>query len=119
MEPSQEGFSFDIGCFVDVSQSSIRGLVNQGATCYLNSYIQTLYMTPEIRAAIYAWKYNVDGGVKPEYSIALQLQRLFAKLQISSMGACSTSELTKSFGWEIGRAVQQECRDRSRMPSSA
>lgn len=29
------------------------GLVNQAMTCYLNSLIQTLYMTPEFRNAIY------------------------------------------------------------------
>lgn len=29
------------------------GLANQGATCYLNSLLQTLYLTPEFRNAIY------------------------------------------------------------------
>ena len=29
------------------------GLVNQAMTCYLNSLLQTLYMTPEFRNAIY------------------------------------------------------------------
>lgn len=29
------------------------GLVNQAMTCYLNSLIQTLYMTPEFRNALY------------------------------------------------------------------
>lgn len=31
------------------------GLVNQAMTCYLNSLIQTLYMTPEFRNAIYKY----------------------------------------------------------------
>lgn len=30
------------------------GLSNQGATCYLNALIQTLYMTPELRAGLFA-----------------------------------------------------------------
>jgi len=29
------------------------GLVNQAMTCYLNSLLQTLYMTPEFHNAIY------------------------------------------------------------------
>ena len=29
------------------------GLVNQAMTCYLNSLLQTLYMTPEFRNAVY------------------------------------------------------------------
>lgn len=31
------------------------GLRNQGATCYLNSLVQALYMTPEIRLAVLAF----------------------------------------------------------------
>eukprot|EP00467_Chlorarachnion_reptans_P025390 CAMPEP_0114531470 /NCGR_PEP_ID=MMETSP0109-20121206/26081_1 /TAXON_ID=29199 /ORGANISM="Chlorarachnion reptans, Strain CCCM449" /LENGTH=1498 /DNA_ID=CAMNT_0001714333 /DNA_START=115 /DNA_END=4611 /DNA_ORIENTATION=+ len=30
------------------------GLDNQGATCYLNSLIQTMYMTPKLREALYS-----------------------------------------------------------------
>lgn len=33
------------------------GLVNQAMTCYLNSLIQTLYMTPEFRNAIYGFEF--------------------------------------------------------------
>lgn len=36
------------------------GLSNQGATCYMNSLLQTLFMTPEFRRAIYDWKYNKE-----------------------------------------------------------
>ncbi len=32
------------------------GLGNQGATCYMNSLIQCLFMTPEFRSAIYKVK---------------------------------------------------------------
>ena len=33
---------------------TLVGLKNQGATCYLNSLIQSLYMTPEFRRIIYS-----------------------------------------------------------------
>ena len=36
------------------------GLSNQGATCYMNSLLQTLYMTPQFRAALYKWSYDSE-----------------------------------------------------------
>ncbi len=33
--------------------SKYSGLQNEGATCYLNSLMQTLFMTPEFRSEIY------------------------------------------------------------------
>ena len=30
-----------------------QGLVNEGATCYLNSLLQTLFMTAEFRQNVY------------------------------------------------------------------
>ena len=35
-------------------ESGFVGLANQGATCYLNSLIQALYLTPELRAGLFA-----------------------------------------------------------------
>eukprot|EP00456_Euglypha_rotunda_P010370 TRINITY_DN12596_c0_g1_i2.p1 TRINITY_DN12596_c0_g1~~TRINITY_DN12596_c0_g1_i2.p1 ORF type:complete len:140 (-),score=22.45 TRINITY_DN12596_c0_g1_i2:11-430(-) len=46
------------------------------------------------------------------------LQRMYAHSQYCSSGDY-TLEAVKQGIAEIGRAVQQECRDRSRMPSSA
>lgn len=39
--------------FVDRSPTDFVGLANQGATCYLNSFIQMLFMTPEFRKALF------------------------------------------------------------------
>jgi len=39
--------------------SGYQGLVNEGATCYLNSLLQTLYMTYEFRSNVYAYQYFV------------------------------------------------------------
>lgn len=33
----------------DQSSTGLAGITNQGATCYLNSLIQTLLYTPELR----------------------------------------------------------------------
>lgn len=39
------------------SSTGFAGLSNQGATCYMNSLIQGLYMTPEFRSAVYNWSF--------------------------------------------------------------
>ena len=53
-------------------------------TCYLNSLLQTLYMTPEFRNALYSWKFQGDPKETKETSksIPYQLQRLFIQLQV-------------------------------------
>jgi hypothetical protein len=40
------------------SPTGFCGLSNQGATCYLNSLLQSLYMTPELRAALWQWEWD-------------------------------------------------------------
>ncbi|XP_029160732.1 ubiquitin carboxyl-terminal hydrolase 47 isoform X2 [Nylanderia fulva] len=83
------------------------GLVNQAMTCYLNSLLQALYMTPEFRNALYNWEY-VDSSEKDEaLSIPYQLQKLFLNLQTSTKSAVETTSLTKSFGWDSTEAWQQ------------
>ncbi|KAJ9585896.1 hypothetical protein L9F63_020459 [Diploptera punctata] len=82
------------------------GLVNQAMTCYLNSLLQALFMTPEFRNALYKWEF--DGtDVEADKSIPFQLQKLFLNLQTSSKSAVETTELTRSFGWDSSEAWQQ------------
>ncbi|KAJ6641819.1 Ubiquitin carboxyl-terminal hydrolase 47 [Pseudolycoriella hygida] len=88
------------------------GLVNQAMTCYLNSLLQALYMTPEFRNALYNWEFD---GHEESKSIPYQLQKLFLNLQTSTKVAIETTDLTKSFGWTSSDAwhqhdVQELCR---------
>jgi len=73
------------------------GLKNQGATCYMNSLLQTLTHIPYFRKAVYHM--HTTDGEDPENSIPLSLQRIFYKLQYSD-ASVSTKQLTKSFGWD-------------------
>ncbi|CRK86286.1 CLUMA_CG000165, isoform A [Clunio marinus] len=72
------------------------GLKNQGATCYMNSLLQTLYFTNELRKEVYKMPTEADDSSK---SVALALQRVFHDLQFSNKPV-GTKKLTKSFGWE-------------------
>ena len=72
------------------------GLKNQGATCYMNSLLQTLYFTNQLRKAVYKMPTESDDSSK---SVALALQRVFHELQFCDKPV-GTKKLTKSFGWE-------------------
>ncbi|KAK2587743.1 hypothetical protein KPH14_003851 [Odynerus spinipes] len=88
-------------------ETNYVGLVNQAMTCYLNSLLQALYMTPEFRNALYNWEY-IEGSEKDETkSIPYQLQKLFLNLQTSTKSAVETTSLTRSFGWNSNEAWQQ------------
>ena len=86
------------------SLSRYNGLLNQGATCYLNSLLQALFHISAFRSIIYHIPTKEEAeesdsckatGTK---SIPYALQRLFCHLQTSTK-AVGTRELTESFGW--------------------
>lgn len=60
------------------------GLVNQAMTCYLNSLLQALFMTPEFRNAMYKWEYKNNEKDSEVNSIPYQLQKLFLNLQVKT-----------------------------------
>ncbi|XP_062207010.1 ubiquitin C-terminal hydrolase 13-like isoform X2 [Phragmites australis] len=80
------------------------GLKNQGATCYMNSLLQTLYHIPYFRKAVYHMPTSENDT--PSGSIPLALQSLFYKLQHSD-NSVATKELTKSFGWDTYDSFMQ------------
>lgn len=88
------------------------GLLNQGATCYLNSLLQTLYHISEFRSIIYGMPTQEEAAalaqadVPEAKSIPYALQRLFCKLQTTSH-ALGTRELTESFGWSASESFIQ------------
>lgn len=79
------------------------GIRNQGATCYMNSLIQSLYFTNIFRKAVYKIPTEKED---PNNSVALALQRCFYNLQFSDESV-GTLELTKSFGWDSLDAFMQ------------
>ncbi|CAM9681125.1 unnamed protein product, partial [Phaeothamnion confervicola] len=80
------------------------GLKNQGATCYMNSLLQTLYHLRKLRKAVYDTPTEREDTVS---GVALAMQRVFYRLQ-SSDRAVATKELTKSFGWDNYETFTQQ-----------
>ena len=58
------------------------GLQNHGNTCYLNSFLQSMFMTPEFRSSVLKFNYNYDKYGPKKDCIHFQLQKLFARLQL-------------------------------------
>ncbi|KAI9659775.1 MAG: hypothetical protein M1829_006537 [Trizodia sp. TS-e1964] len=85
-------------------ETGLVGLRNHGATCYLNSLLQSLYFTNAFRKAVYQIPtQNEETPLNSAYT----LQRLFYLLQTES-DAVQTTELTRSFGWEQKQIFEQQ-----------
>ena len=87
-------------------ETGMVGLRNQGATCYLNSLLQSLYLTGAFRKAVYQIPTATELDRQNSAS-AYALQRLFYRLQADQI-AVSTQELTHSFGWESRQIFEQQ-----------
>ena len=66
----------------NISNDLFVGLNNHGNTCYLNSFLQSMFMTPEFRSSVLKFNYNYDKYGPKKDCIHFQLQKLFARLQL-------------------------------------
>ncbi|GMI92284.1 ubiquitin-specific protease 13 [Hibiscus trionum] len=94
----------DYGAYDSKKETGYVGLKNQGATCYMNSLLQTLYHIPYFRKAVYHMPTTEND--MPSGSIPLALQSLFYELQCSD-SSVATKKLTKSFGWDTYDSFMQ------------
>jgi ubiquitin carboxyl-terminal hydrolase 7 len=94
----------DVAAYDSRAATGFVGLKNQGATCYMNSLLQTLYNVNAFRRAVYRMPTSEDDA--PAASMPLALQSVFYKLQFTP-GPVSTKDLTASFGWDTADAFQQ------------
>ena len=76
------------------NSSGFAGLKNFGATWYMNSTIQQLYMIPDFRYGILASDVNIDAK---QSSTLFQLQLIFANLQETEKRYYAPKGFTKAF----------------------
>lgn len=93
-------------CHVDLSLANrpdhgFVGLWNQGATCYLNSVIQTLCWDVDVRNAL------ITGAGGANSALNSELKHLLVQLRMSEQPAVSTKPLTAAFGWKDGQSHEQ------------
>ncbi|KAG0304741.1 hypothetical protein BGZ98_005084 [Dissophora globulifera] len=92
--------------FINYDSKAVTGYVglkNQGATCYMNSLLQSLFFTNYFRKSVFDIPTADD---EPSKSVALALQRVFYQLATSS-NSVGTTELTRSFGWNSLESFMQ------------
>ncbi len=106
VEPGQNGE------LLKCESGRMVGLRNQGATCYMNSLLQTLFHIRQLRKAVYSMPTEDED---PVTGVSLALQRTFFRLE-SSTEAVSTKDLTKSFGWDAYDSfLQQDVQELNRV----
>ena len=86
---------------IERQDSNFVGLWNQGATCYLNSLFQTLFMTPQFREFIFQLPLSEPEDPADRWQIAPKkfkvlkaIQDLFGMMQSNNIRATSTKLLT-------------------------
>ncbi|KCV70445.1 hypothetical protein, variant [Fonticula alba] len=113
--PNQELEIYIISVFP--SLAPYCGLYNQGATCYMNSILQSLFFTPAFVQALFQIPLRAnpaDGTDQPSQTIPLSLQRLFFEMMLARDAGpncrrlpVDTQRLTRSFGWDVQQSFQQ------------
>jgi len=84
----------------------VKTEVLTGSTSHadLNSLLQVLYHTRDLRRAIFDWGAESTGAGD---SVTKQLEILFAELQLTARSSVGTAALTRAFGWTDNEAFQQ------------
>lgn len=92
----------------EILRRAFAGLKNQGATCYLNSFYQVLYMMPEVRKIFIELDLNI---ITTDNIIARNVIKAFKELFMNMRYLDSQNQVTeimnKAFGWKDSESQDQ------------
>ena len=98
--------------YQEKSSSGYTGLQNLGATCYMNSVLQQLYMIPTFRYDIISMQRSFEDSRNTDESLLYQIQYLFSALTESVKPAVSPKVFAHSLkDWEgkpINTGIQMD-----------
>ncbi|XP_050539831.1 ubiquitin carboxyl-terminal hydrolase 47-like isoform X2 [Daktulosphaira vitifoliae] len=97
--PKKQLFSLQLITKTKHDSPVCRGIKNQGATCYLNAFVQVILHTPEFRNALLELTFPHDSGDDVWFNVAYQLKRLFVEILGPDTSVVKTKDLTNSLGW--------------------
>ncbi|KAG6606621.1 Ubiquitin-specific protease [Phytophthora cinnamomi] len=89
------------------------GLRNLGATCYLNSMLQCLFVNLPFRRAVYEWEPK-DAPVDREQEMQMRaLQKLFAQMQLGNESYYDPTEFASTLS--LNNVMQQDAQEFSKL----
>lgn len=107
---------------LEVARSRHVGITNEGATCFMNALLQSLYFTDEFRIMIDSFEppsndeanesSGDDDNEKPKFPLVFALQDLFTSLDTAN-SSVSAKKFIKAVGWASNQQedVQEFLRD--------
>ncbi|OQS02907.1 ubiquitin-specific protease, partial [Thraustotheca clavata] len=102
--------SLSIRTEINQEKSTPCGLRNLGATCYVNSMVQVLFMDLAFRRAVHEWEPSESNKVDAARLGQMQaLQRLFAFLQFSASSYVDPQEFSNTLN--LDESIQQDAHE--------
>lgn len=85
------------------------GLRNEGATCYINSMLQSLFATNEFRRIVYGIPVEPDDANE---SLAFWLKYIFYLMDFGGLDEIRTNKMIQCFDWcEMSESTQQDIQE--------
>lgn len=94
--------------------TGFSGLRNEGATCYVNSMLQSLFATNEFRRIVYSIPIDPEDA---NDSVAFWLKFIFYLMDFGGLNEIRTNKMIQCFEWsEMSESAQQDIQGDLKLP---